>query len=500
MFSAAHSHPNPSRFRLFARFAIFGLIGFFLIAFLLFRVWMSTVERRLLDETKSNTAKSVNALVSHMLTEKDFRGIKRGRDWELFREKIADLFSLPEVVRVKIYNSAGDLIWTDVKELLALSPEPSKNPELLEALEGHIKAEVSELKKDEHRFERAAFRRLMELYIPIYLGQSKPAGVAEVYLNVDPLFATLRDTGWLIGLTVVGGLGLLLTVSFFGLGRAVGLIHKQNQDLRERLEEIFRATRLKNELLANLSSEIRSPEAIMGYANLLLDGGLAELPAKGKKGGPSVEEKIRNAAAELLAHFARIIELSRLKIGDIRPERESVELTGLLRDITSDLRLLCVDGVVTLELDVPPEKVVINSDRGLVQQVILNLVTNALKFTPQGRVQVRLEKDPEREDVRIIVEDTGIGIKPEELARVFEEFYRGNHPDARFKSGVGLGLPIVKRSLELIGGRIGVESAYGQGSKFIVTLPKELPEGARARETHIGKAGGGASRTQPSSS
>ncbi len=470
--SDSKSNPTPSR--LFIRFAAFGLIAFLVLALVLFQLWMRTFERHLVDETKETRARYTNALVGHMLTGEDFREIKKGEDWKAFRNKISDLFSLPEVVRVKVYNQEGNLIWSDSLELMQVSPQAKKNPQLLSSLEGRIEANISHLQKEEHRFERGTFRTLMELYVPIYFEpRDKPVGVMEVYLNIDPLFATIRNTRWLIGLTVIGGLVILLSISFLGLGRAVIVIHKQNRDLRDRLEEIFKATRMKNDLLANLSHEVRNPDAIMSYANLLLDGAFWDQPEKVKRTGMLVD-KMRNTAAEILSHFTRIVELSRLKVGDVQPQREPVEMTELLRDITSDLCLLCVNGTVACKVEVPPDPVVINADRSLIQQVVFNLLSNAIKFTPKGKVCLRLEEGPEKNEVKVVVEDTGVGIKPEELPMIFDEFYRGNHPGARFKSGVGLGLAIVKKSLELLGGKIQVESVYGVGSKFTVSLPRTV--------------------------
>lgn len=465
-------------FRLFTRFAVAGLIGFLVISLLLFYLWTRTFERRLIAETKETRARYTNALIGHMLTRDDFANVKKGTEWETFRQKISDLFSIPEVVRVKIYNPEGILIWSDSVKLMELAPQAQKNPQLISALAGHVEANISALEKEEHRFERGAFRRLMELYVPVYFTQGEPpAGVVEVYLNVDPLFATIGDTSRLIGLTVVGGLGLLLAVSFTGLGRAVVVIHKQNQELRDRLEEIFKATRMKNEIFAELSHEVRNPHAVMSYANLLWHGAFGNLPEKTRKAKPPLD-KLRNTAAEVLSHFARIVELSRLKVGDVQPQREPVELIELLRGVANDLRLLSGNGAVKLSLAVPSEPVIINSDQRLLQQVVFNLVTNALKFTPSGEIAVCLERDLALGRVMIVVEDTGIGIKPEELPRIFEDFYRGNHLDARFNSGVGLGLAIVKRSLDLLEGEIQVESTYGKGSKFTVTLQESFKRAA----------------------
>jgi signal transduction histidine kinase len=471
MFRMTQKIQFPPTVRVFARFAIAGLLGFVVIAALLFHAWMTAFERHLIKESQTNTAKYVNAMISHMLTRKDFETVKAGDDWDIFRRKVANLFSLREVIRVKLYNPQGDLIWSDKRELLELSPPAARNPELLAALAGHIEAKISSLDKDEHRFERESFRTLMELYVPIYLDSAdRVAGVAEIYLNVDPLYSTLRDTRWVVGFTIVGGLGLLLLISFVGLGRAVALIHKQNDELRRALADLLNANRLRRNLLTYLSHELRNPDAVMSYAGLLQDGVFADLPAACK---PPLEN-MRNTAAEILSHFTRILELTRLKAGDVIAQKETVNLNALLSDVTADLRLLCGDTAVALRAEMPPDNIVIHSDRDLLQQVLMDLVTNAIKCTVKGQITVRLEPDS-GDRVKITVEDTGIGIKPEVLPKIFNEFYRGNDPQLRYKSGVGLGLPIAKKCVELLKGEIQVESVYGRGAKFTVTLPRDLP-------------------------
>lgn len=457
--------------RLFGRFAFAGFLAFVIISIVLFYLGMSVLENHLVSETKEARAKYINAIIVHQLTEQDFRGVKKGAEWKSFQQKVADLLSLPEVVRVKIYNREGTLIWSDSLALMEMAPEAKKNPDLLEALKGHVEAEISRLHKEEHRFERGTFSSLMELYVPLYFnGGKKVDGVAEVYLNIDPLFITIRNSAWLIGAAIFGALGLLLLISFIGLGRAVALIQTQNQELRSALDEIFRANRVKDDLVANLAHEFRNPDAIKSYADLLLDGAFGD---SRNKISPSAE-KMRNTAAELLSHFHRTLELTRLKLGDFAPKKEAVELTGLIRNITSDLQFLCGAGEVTLEANLPSEQVVIKSDRKLVQQVILNLVSNAIKFTTKGRICTRLEDRTNGAGVTIVVEDTGMGIKNDELPMIFDEFYRGSQSDARFRSGVGLGLAIVKKSLDILRGKIHVESAYGEGSKFTVTLPRDF--------------------------
>jgi signal transduction histidine kinase len=464
--------PVVSPYRLFGRFALAGLLGFVVVSLILFQLGRRTLETQLVSETKQSRARYIAAIISHKVTEKDFEAVRRGAEWESFRDKIEDLFSLPEVVRVKIYNREGTLVWSDVAALLDFAPASSKNPELLEALEGHVKAEISHLKKEEHLFERGPFRSLMELYVPIRFKESSTRidGVAEVYLNLDPLYGTVRNSAWLMGLTIFGGLALLLALSFVGLVRAIGLIQKQNEELRHALAEIFKANRIKDDLVASLAHEFRNPDAVRSYADLLIDGAFGDPRSRVSLSA----EKMRNTAAELLSHFNRTLELTRLKLGDFATHNESLELTALIRNITSDLHFLCGGGEVAFEVEVPADQVTIKSDRKLVQQVILNLVSNAIKFTTRGHIRTSLEDSRNGAGVKIVIEDTGIGIKDDEMPMIFDEFYRGAHSDARFKSGVGLGLAIVKRSLDLLHGKIQVESAYGHGSKFTVTLPREV--------------------------
>lgn len=226
-----------------------------------------------------------------------------------------------------------------------------------------------------------------------------------------------------------------------------------------------------------LAHEVSNPDAVVSYAGLLQDGVFADLPAACK---PPLE-KVRNTAAEILSHFTRILELTRLKAGDVLPQKETVNLSALLSEVTGDLRLLCGSSGVVLKVELPTDSVVIHSDRDLLQQILMDLVTNAIKCTLKGQITVGLA--PVSGDrVKITVEDTGVGIKPEVLPKIFAEFYRGNDLELRYRSGVGLGLPIVKQCVELLRGEIQVESNYGRGSKFIVFLPRDLPGSPAALE------------------
>jgi CheY-like chemotaxis protein/anti-sigma regulatory factor (Ser/Thr protein kinase) len=144
------------------------------------------------------------------------------------------------------------------------------------------------------------------------------------------------------------------------------------------------------------------------------------------------------------------------------------------------LRPLATNPAVSLVLEDPREPLVLETDEGKVAQILRNLVSNALKFTEQGEVRIRVQAAPGGRGAAFFVTDTGIGIAPEDQERVFQEFGQvESHLQGRVK-GTGLGLPLSRKLAELLGGSLTLRSATGQGSTFVLTLPARLPDGAEA--------------------
>ncbi|GEM_PF-2055812 len=284
------------------------------------------------------------------------------------------------------------------------------------------------------------------------------------------------------GLSLIPWPDFIVRIGFlFMISLSLGLISesekRQKKQLAEALKNATQAIRLKEEFLGTLSHDIRTPlTSVVGYADLLLDGNYGEISSEQK----TPLKSIIKGAESLLILFNRLLELSKVKAGDIELKVEPFELGGLLQDMIRYFRPVVSNPNVQLREDVPDHLVMVESDRTLVCHVLTNLISNALKYTEKGHVQVSLLNGNPANQVRIVVEDTGIGIKAEEIGSIFEEFKRGSSPSALLKPGVGLGLAIVKRSVKHLGGEIQVESVYGQGSKFTVTLPKEIrPEQER---------------------
>ncbi|ARA94914.1 hypothetical protein AWN76_018305 [Rhodothermaceae bacterium RA] len=238
-----------------------------------------------------------------------------------------------------------------------------------------------------------------------------------------------------------------------------GLIEAQ-----QRAEEM---SRLKSTLLANVSHEIRTPlSAIIGFAEILeqqLDGEPREFA-----------NTIALSGHRLLHTLNSILDAARLQSNSIQVTPTPFDLGSLVEGVLKMLSALAIDRGLTLEAVLPGDRSLnVVLDRDFVDRILTNLVSNALKFTDEGRVTVRLV--PAGEQIQMIVEDTGIGIEPSFLPHLFDEFRQSTSEAARGRKGSGLGLYITRELVELMGGSISVESTPGQGTTFTVTLPRTLP-------------------------
>ena len=249
-------------------------------------------------------------------------------------------------------------------------------------------------------------------------------------------------------------------------------------------EEMVKANKVKEEFLSVMSHELRTPlSVVMGYAGMLREKMLGDI-------NPQQDEalwKILNRAADQLNMINSIIQTTRLETRAVMPEHDPVNLPAWLAHLRSELEATHDKKEVALLWDCPSDPVNIVIDAGKLRQILHNLIGNALKFTKQGNVTVSAELrngngNPPAGSRRptpphpshfleIKVADTGAGIPADQLALVFDKFYQIDSSETRLYGGLGLGLYIVKRFTELIGGQVAVESRPGKGSTFTVTVP-----------------------------
>ena len=237
------------------------------------------------------------------------------------------------------------------------------------------------------------------------------------------------------------------------------------------MEEARAANRIKSEFVATMSHELRTPlNVILGYTDLLVDGAF-DPPSPTQL---DTLQRIRQQSAQLLDLIQGMLDLNRLEARGFPVQVESFTLGEVLNSLRANIPAAWCKSGVQLEWLPANEQTVLHSDRGKVEMILRNLIHNALKYTDQGAVRVAAELQPQDERVCFAVSDTGPGIAGDEHSAIFEMFRQGTTTRPR-GSGVGLGLYIVKRLTEALGGDISVESRAGSGARFVVSLPASMP-------------------------
>jgi PAS domain S-box-containing protein len=327
---------------------------------------------------------------------------------------------------------------------------------------------VPERARAQHPGHRAAFfgeprARAMGTGRDLH-GRRKDGGEFPTEVTLNPI---LTDEGVLV---------LAAVVDITERKRAEALRQASLQEETRRIQEV---SRLKSEFLASMSHELRTPlNGIIGFTELMHDGKVGPV-------SPEHQEYLSDvlaSARHLLRLINDILDLAKVESGKLEFRPEPVDVGRAVAEVRDILRALAASHRVRVETRVDPDLGPVVLDPAKLKQVLYNYLSNALKFTPdEGRVTVRVE--PEGPDhFRLEVEDTGIGIPPEALSRLFTEFAQADGPLPGRARGTGLGLALTKRLVEAQGGRVGVESAPGRGSRFFALLPRRAAAAAGGAE------------------
>jgi len=238
-------------------------------------------------------------------------------------------------------------------------------------------------------------------------------------------------------------------------------------DVEAKSKEVEAANRHKSEFLANMSHELRTPlNAIIGFSEVLRQ---QMFGAINPKQGEYLED-IQTSGQHLLSLINDILDLSKVEAGKMELQLSRFSLPAALEPVVLMVRERAAGRGLALSTQIDPAVDQIEADERKVKQIVLNLMTNAVKFTPSGG-KVTLEAKRDGSGVQVAVRDTGIGIAPADQARVFEEFTQAGGAASSQQEGTGLGLTLSRRLVELHGGKIWVESELGKGSTFSFTLP-----------------------------
>ncbi len=265
------------------------------------------------------------------------------------------------------------------------------------------------------------------------------------------------------------------------IGRLAECFNEMADTLGATVDELRDADRMRRELIANVSHDLRSPLAsIQGYLETIhiKDADLADAERQ-----RYVETALRNAQ-RLNSLVSSLFELSKLESQQVEPEQEPFSLPELVQDIVVQYRPQAENSNIRLRTDIPDRRIQVVADIGLIERVLTNLLDNALHYTPEGGC-VRLCLTRRDERIRLSVEDTGPGIPDEDLPRIFERFYRVDKSRDRQRGGVGLGLAIAHTIIDMHDQTLHVSSTVGEGTIFSFHLPEWRP--ADESQPHLQK-------------
>jgi signal transduction histidine kinase len=429
-----------------------------------------------------------DVLLRNELTEADFSQPVADERRAALDELLQRAVGPEGLVRINLFAPSGLITYSTSPRLIGVSPADEKAT-VTAVLRGRGMNEVGRLRADGRNM------KVLETYLPVHTGRdTKPVGVFELYQDYARIAAAARKTFYPVAGFLFLALIVLCAALIPILRRVTAAVEVRNRQLvaqagrlehslavaQEAQAEAERARRtltdqnkrlreldrLKDEFLSLVSHELRTPlSSIRGYLDLVLDEEAGELNDEQQRFLRAVE---RNSA-RLLRLVGDLLFVAQADAGRLTLERAKVDLSALAADCVEGARPVADQKSIVLELATEPVPALVG-DRGRLAQVFDNLVSNSLKFTPEGgRVEVRTAASNGR--VVLEVEDTGIGIPAAEQPRLFERFFRAASATEQAIPGTGLGLAIVKAIVEAHGGDITVESLPHDGTTFRIELP-----------------------------
>lgn len=391
---------------------------------------------------------------------------------DLYAAVLAQMDGL-SIIKIKVYNLDGLTVFST--EAAQIGQDKSANTGYLSARSGQVATELT------HRDTFSAFEGIIEdrdvisSYVPI-VREGTIKGVFEIYDDVTPLLHRIEDTQRNLSIGVILILSILYAVLFFIVRHGDNIIQQQRRE-RERVEEALRqardealaALRFKQQILANISHDARTPITVITlYTEMLQNQIYGPLNEKQH----SALDSILVSTRQLLFFFTTLLDEAQLNAGKIVLRDADFAPSDLLKNVEINMKPLADKKALVLSTQlaagVPS---VLRGDPDRLEQILMNLVNNAIKFTDAGTINVNLYC-PDDQHWAFAVSDTGIGIAPEKRDQIFEAFWQVDGSTTRsVTTGVGLGLSIVRQLTELMKGQVSVQSEPGKGSTFIVTLP-----------------------------
>ena len=357
------------------------------------------------------------------------------------------------------------------------------NPEVVMAIDAKMNKDLAAEDKsiilsDTHSGYRvgALYRKLaLDSEWHVHKATYQPWGYTILAATYVPdVFSRAFKVVW-IGFLVMG---LLALGALVAQGSALSRVRELKVKAEEAQQAAEEANRTKSAFLANMSHELRTPlNAIIGYSEMIIEDATGEV----EDIVPDLQ-KIRGSGKHLLALINDILDLSKIEAGKMTLYLEDFDVAQMVQDVASTIQPLIAKNENTLEITAPAEDLgLMHGDLTKTRQVLFNLLSNASKFTEKGKVRLIVERSGARFTFRVA--DSGIGMTPEQLAKLFREFSQADDSTTRKFGGTGLGLAICKRFCEMMGGSIDVKSTPNVGTTFTVVLPAKMVTTAETQPT-----------------
>lgn len=316
---------------------------------------------------------------------------------------------------------------------------------------------------------------VMHSTIPVLDDKQNVAGVIEIFTQMADYNSPLSDMSFNNGFFIILLFSALVSVVFYIVHRAEKIIAKQyevNAELQSAKVNAEAENQQKSQFLANISHELRTPlNAIIGFSEIMKDEILGPLGTDQYK---NYVTDIHGQGVHLLSLINDILDFSKAEAGKLDMEYEEIDLNKLVKSSLRTQEPRAKSGEVGLVEELPQEHIIMRTDPKRLKQILLNLLSNAVKFTPpHGTVTIAAWEAAADGSIGIEVSDTGIGISAKDIAKALSPFGQVDSELSRRYEGTGLGLPLTKKFIELLGGTMTLTSELGKGTKVAISLPRD---------------------------
>jgi two-component system, NtrC family, sensor histidine kinase HydH len=448
------------------RFAIHSFICIGIMAVALWFIASHYMISEILDREWDSTAQFVRTEVKEFLTAEDFKTKDRKSVGHKFEQLLGHVTQMPNIVRFKVYNPKGVVIWSDDKRLVGKS-FPS-NKELRGAIGGNIVADVRSLNKVQD-FTSDGVERGVEVYIPVYSDNPRELlGVFEIYKKADSIYREILDARIAVLLGTLAG-GVLLYLSLLVIVRQAGKkIEEQQADLVRMQSELVSSQRMAavGEMAAAVAHGIGNPlSSIRAAAQVaMLDCG--------SRNGDEPRAQAMDSLQSIIQQVDRVKKRMQALLNfskPLDPHPVPVEVNGLVREVVETLRPRFNEAKVAPDCDLDPNLPNASLDPNHLEQALMGVIANAIEATPQGgKVAIRTKafgNGESKKSVNVSIEDTGEGIPVENRKQIFVPFFTTK------PHGTGMGLALAKKFVEKNGGTISVEQRSSGGTIVELNLP-----------------------------